>query len=56
MTLLTRNGYDFGDRFPLAAAAVAKLPVQSCLIDAEAIVRDARGLAVLDLLRRRWHG
>jgi bifunctional non-homologous end joining protein LigD len=39
----------------LAAAAIAKLPVRSCLIDAEAIVCDANGLAVFDLLRRRWH-
>jgi ATP-dependent DNA ligase len=37
-------------------AAVAKLPVKSCLIDGEAIVCDANGLAVFDLFRRRWHG
>jgi bifunctional non-homologous end joining protein LigD len=54
--LYTRDGYDFADRFPLAVAAVAKLPVKSCLIDGEAIVCDANGLAVFDLLRRRWHG
>ena len=54
--LHTRKGYDFADRFPLAAAAIAKLPVRSCLIDAEAIVCDANGLAVFDLLRRRWGG
>ena len=30
VTLHTRRGYDFVDRFPLAAAAVAKLPVKSC--------------------------
>jgi bifunctional non-homologous end joining protein LigD len=56
VTLHTRKGYDFADRFPLAAAAIAKLPVRSCLIDGEAIVCDANGLAVFDLLRRRWHG
>jgi bifunctional non-homologous end joining protein LigD len=56
VTLHTRRGYNFADRFPLAAAAVAKLPVRSCLIDGEAIVCDANGLAVFDLLRRRWHG
>ena len=56
VSLYTRKGYDFADRFPLAAAAVAKLPVRSCLIDGEAIVCDANGLAVFDLLRRRWHG
>ena len=46
---------DYGRRL-LAAAAVAKLPVKSCLIEGEAIVCDANGLAVFDLLRRRWHG
>ena len=56
VSLHSRKGYDFADRFPLAAAAVAKLPVKSCLIDGEAIVCDANGLAVFDLLRRRWHG
>lgn len=53
--LYTRNGYGFADRFPLAAAAIRKLPVRSCLIDGEAIVCDAHGLAVFDLLRR-WGG
>ena len=33
VTLHTRRGYDFADRFPLGAAAVAKLPVKSCPID-----------------------
>src|SRR5262249_37687502 len=56
VSLHSRKGYDFADRFPLAAAAVAKLPVKSCLINGEAIVCDANGLAVFDLLRRRWHG
>ena len=56
VTLRTRRGYDFPDRFPLVVAAVARLPVRSCLIDGEAIVCDANGLAVFDLLRRRWHG
>ena len=53
--LYSRNGYDFAERFPLAAAAIRKLPVRSCLIDGEAIVCDANGLAVFDLLRR-WSG
>ena len=49
--LFTRNGYDFADRFPLIAKAVATLPVQSCFIDGEAIVVDRNGLSVFDLLR-----
>jgi hypothetical protein len=34
--------------------AGGKLPVQSCLIDGEAIVCEENGLAVFDLIRR--HG
>ena len=54
--LLTRNGHDFGGRFPLVAAAVAVLPARSCLIDGEAIVTDQNGLAVFDLIRGRRPG
>src|SRR5215469_15583788 len=50
--LITRNGNDFTKRFPLAVAAVAALPVWSCLIDGEAIVTDEAGLAVFELIRR----
>jgi ATP-dependent DNA ligase len=49
--LPTRNGNDFTKRFPLIVAAVATLPVRSCLIDGEAIVSDDSGLAVFDLIR-----
>ena len=51
--IYTRNGYDFGERFPLAVAAIRKLPVRSCLIDGEAIVCDANGLPLsgMNLLR-----
>jgi ATP-dependent DNA ligase len=54
--LITRNGNDFTRRFPLAAAAVAALPVRSCLIDGEAIVTNDDGLAVFELIRRARHG
>jgi ATP-dependent DNA ligase len=46
VTLRTRRGYDFADRFLLAAAAVAKLPVRSCLIEGEAFVCHANALAL----------
>jgi bifunctional non-homologous end joining protein LigD len=49
--LLTRNGRDLAERFPLATAAIAALPVRSCVIDGEAIVCDDQGLAVFDLIR-----
>ena len=47
--LVTRNGYDFADRFPLAVAAVAGLPVRSCVIDGEGIACDESGLSVFEL-------
>jgi bifunctional non-homologous end joining protein LigD len=53
--LFTRNGYDFADRFPLIAKAIAALPVRSCFIDGEAVVVDSTGLSVFDLLRYRQH-
>jgi bifunctional non-homologous end joining protein LigD len=49
--LITRNGYDLADRFPLAAEAIEALPVRSCVIDGEAIACDDNGLAVFDLIR-----
>ncbi len=49
--LLSRNGNDLSDRFPLIAAAIAALPVRSCVVDGEAIVCDQKGLAVFDLIR-----
>ena len=49
--LVTRNGHDLADRFPLAAAAIEALPVRSCVVDGEAIVCDDNGLAVFDLIR-----
>jgi bifunctional non-homologous end joining protein LigD len=49
--LVTRNGHDLADRFPLAAAAILALPIKSCVVDAEAIVCDDNGLAVFDLIR-----
>ena len=53
--LITRHGNDFTSRFPLAAAAVTALPARSYLIDGEAIVTNASGLAVFDLIRRKRH-
>jgi ATP-dependent DNA ligase len=53
--LYTRNGNDFTARFLLIVASVMALPVRSCLIDGEAIVSDASGLAVFELLRSWRH-
>jgi bifunctional non-homologous end joining protein LigD len=53
--LITRNGYDFADRYPLIVDSIASLPVETCIIDGEAIVVDQSGLSVFDLLRYRQH-
>jgi len=49
--LITRNGRDLANRFPLAAEAIEALPVRSCVVDCEAIVCDENGLAIFDLIR-----
>jgi ATP-dependent DNA ligase len=53
--LMSRNGHDLAGRFPQIVEAGRGLPVQSCVIDGEAIVTDDRGLAVFDLLREHRH-
>jgi bifunctional non-homologous end joining protein LigD len=53
--LITRNGYDFADRYPLIVDAMSRLPVASCIVDGEAIVADQSGLSVFDMLRYRTH-
>jgi bifunctional non-homologous end joining protein LigD len=54
--LITRHGNDFTSRFPLAAAAATALAARSFLIDGEAIVTNASGLAVFDLIRHKRDG
>jgi bifunctional non-homologous end joining protein LigD len=51
--LITRNGYDFTDRYGLIVDAIHSLPAKSCVIDGEAIVVDQDGLSVFELLRYR---
>jgi bifunctional non-homologous end joining protein LigD len=43
--LFTREGHDWSDRFGLLRACAEKLPVQSAIIDGEAIVFDGNGLS-----------
>jgi bifunctional non-homologous end joining protein LigD len=54
--LTSRHGRDLTYRFPLVAAGVAALPVNSCLIDGEAIVCDGKGLAVFQFIRNYRRG
>jgi bifunctional non-homologous end joining protein LigD len=51
--LLTRRGNDWTTRFPLVVEAVNNLKVRSCLIDAEVVYCDERGLAIFSTLRQR---
>jgi bifunctional non-homologous end joining protein LigD len=53
--LLTRNGYDWADRFPLVVEAVHALRSPSCLIDGEVIVCNDHGLADFERLRSGRH-
>jgi bifunctional non-homologous end joining protein LigD len=53
--LITRNGNDFTNRFPIIVAAVTALPARSFLIDGEAIVTNGDGLA-FDLIRHKRYG
>src|SRR5262245_5419907 len=46
--LITRNGYDFTERYPLIVEAVRSLAVKSCVLDGEAIVVDQEGLSIFD--------
>jgi len=51
--LLTRNGHDWADRYPLIAEAAGALGVRSCLIDGEAVACDDDGMPSFDRLRYR---
>jgi bifunctional non-homologous end joining protein LigD len=43
--LLTRKGLDWTSKFPNIAAAVAKLPARSALIDGEIVIEDETGIS-----------
>jgi bifunctional non-homologous end joining protein LigD len=51
--LITRNGHDWSDRFPLIAEAAGALKARSFLVDGEAVARDRDGLPSFDWLRYR---
>jgi bifunctional non-homologous end joining protein LigD len=53
--LVTRNGYDFAQRYSLIVDAARSLRVRSCIVDGEAIMVNDDGLSFFDLLRYRRH-
>ena len=50
--LFTRNALDWTDKFGLIAGEVQKLRAGNAIIDGEAVVQDAAGVADFDALRR----
>jgi bifunctional non-homologous end joining protein LigD len=53
--LYTRGGYDWADRYPTIAKAVAALKVYSCFIDGEVVICDEEGRPSFEMLRSREH-
>jgi bifunctional non-homologous end joining protein LigD len=53
--LQTRNGFDWTDRYPRIAEAVAALRTASATLDGEAVWCDGGGLAIFDKLHSRAH-
>jgi bifunctional non-homologous end joining protein LigD len=54
---LTRNGYDWSERYPSIVRAAVGLRCQSAIIDGEAIVQDGNGISDFGALQSamRWH-
>jgi bifunctional non-homologous end joining protein LigD len=50
--LLTWQGHDWSERFPVISATAAKLPSTSFTIDGEAVAIGPDGLSRFDELRR----
>ena len=56
VTLLTRNMKHRTDEFPDIAAAIAKLPAPTLVLDGEVVVFDAKGISRFQYLQRRMLG
>ena len=52
VVLKTRNGLNWTKRFPAIAEAVADLPVQSAIVDGEAVIEDGNGVSDFSLLQQ----
>jgi bifunctional non-homologous end joining protein LigD len=50
--LLTRKGLDWTKKFPFVAAATAKLPAKSALLDGEVVAEGADGISSFSLLQQ----
>ncbi len=56
VTLLTRNGHDWTDRFKSVAAAMERLPIDQAIVDGEVVVLDARGISDFGALQNAFRG
>jgi bifunctional non-homologous end joining protein LigD len=54
--ILTRNGFDWSDRYPGIVGAAERLRCHSAIIDGEAIVQDGHGISDFNAMRSamRW--
>ena len=52
VVLYSRRGHDWTDKFASIARAAESLPVRHVVLDGEAIVQDASGIADYHALRR----
>src|SRR5262245_43266213 len=53
--VITRNGYDWSDRYPSIIRAASALRCESAIIDGEAIVQDSTGASDFDALNTAMH-
>jgi bifunctional non-homologous end joining protein LigD len=53
--VLTRNGYDWSDRYPSIIRAASDLRCRTAIIDGEAIVQDSSGASDFDALNTAMH-
>jgi bifunctional non-homologous end joining protein LigD len=49
--LKTRNGHDWTHRFPTIAKALAGLPVETAIVDGEAVIEDEKGMSSFSALQ-----
>ena len=54
--LFTRNGHDWTQRFKNVAAALARLPIESAILDGEVVVLDREGISDFGALQIAFRG
>jgi bifunctional non-homologous end joining protein LigD len=49
--LITRNGYDWRERYPTVTRAIERLPCETCVIDGEVVICGEDGRAIFERLQ-----